>query len=84
VNIKDQLNNVSSTGAQDAAFRILKQLQTLSPARQVAGAALLFRLLAARYHLDVRDVLAQTDRRIADALKDPQQRAIKQYLAEEL
>lgn len=84
MDIRDQLACASTRQAQGAAFTALDKLQDFPPAQQIAGAALLFALLVRRFNVDVRDVLAQTGRRIDDALKDPQLRAIKQYLGEEL
>jgi hypothetical protein len=82
--MRDQLNSVSVRKAQHAAFRILDQMQDLPPAEQVAGAAMMFSLLCKHFNVDPREAHAQADRRIADALKDPQLRAIKQYLREDL
>lgn len=84
MNIADQLACASARTSQRAAFAALDKLQDFPPAEQVAGAALLFAMLVRHFNVDVRDVLAQTDRRIADALNDPQLRAIRQYLGEEI
>jgi hypothetical protein len=82
--LRDQLASVSTLRAQIAAFAVIDKLQDLRPAEQVAGAALLFAMLARHFHVDPREVLMQTDRRIADALKDPRFRAIREYLKEEI
>jgi hypothetical protein len=84
MDVRDQLACASATTAQVAAFTALDKLQDFRPAEQVAGAALLFAMLVRRFNVDARDVLAQTDRRIADALNDPRLRAIQQYLATEI
>jgi hypothetical protein len=83
MNVRDQLNSATSQQAQAVAFLLLDKLQE-NPGQLVAGAALLFDLVVRRFGIDPREALAQADRRIADALKDPQQRAISQYLKEEL
>jgi hypothetical protein len=82
--MRDQLSAVSTLKAQIAAFSALDKLQDFAAAEQVAGAALLFVMLVRHFEADARDVLAQTDRRIADALNDPRYLAIRQYLKEEI
>lgn len=82
--MRDQLASVSTLRSQIAAFSVIDKLQGLPPAEQVAGAAMLFAMLTRHFKVDPRDVLAQTDRRIADALKDPRYVALRQYIGNEL
>jgi hypothetical protein len=93
MNLKDSLAMVGKDSAARAAFRALDSLQTLPPAEQVAGAAVLLWLVAARFHIPVSELMTQTERRILDSLSEAVTgmeapgstvRAIKQYLQEEV
>lgn len=87
MNIRDALGMVGHDSAARAAFRVLDALQTMPPAEQVAGAAEVLWLVAARFKVDIPELMTQTERRILDSLSrgdGAQVRAIKQYLREEI
>lgn len=93
MNLRDALGMVGKDQATRAAFRALDALQNQPPAEQVAGAAVLLWLVAARFRIDIPELMTQTERRITDSLGEAligfeapgsTVRAIKQYLNEEI
>jgi len=89
LNLNDPLSRVTPQQAAQAAFVAVDRLQDLHPAHQVAGAAMLFAMVCRRFDVDPRELLMQTDRRLADALRANANdkpgdivRALRMYLKE--
>lgn len=69
MNLTDALNSVTPHQAGVVAMSALDRLQGFSPADQLAGAALLVAAICQRTGEDVRELLVQAERRLADAAR---------------
>lgn len=67
MNLNDQLSMIDSDAATHAAFSLLNVLQNMKPAEQISGVSTLYLALAMAFRLDIRDLIAQTERRMQDA-----------------
>lgn len=86
-NITDQINFVSFTRAQRAAFNCIDRLQDYTAGEQVAAASLLFHLLCERFKQNPRDVMIKGQQVLLDTLSfghGEHTRAIKTYLNQEI
>ena len=87
MNTIDQINSVSFTKAQEAAFAVIDALQRFNAGEQVAGSSLVFHLLCERFKQNPRDVLIKGQQVLQDTLSfghGEHTRAIKAYLNKEL
>ena len=87
MNTIDQLNAVSYTAAQAAAFKVIDALQNFNAGEQVAGAALVFHLLCEKYKQNPRDVMVKGHQVLQDALsfgRGEHINAVKAYLNKEI
>jgi hypothetical protein len=87
MNTIDQINTVSFTKAQYAAFTVIDALQGFNSGEQIAGAALVFHLLCERFKQDPREVLNKGHQVLQDSLSfgsGEHVKAIKTYLNKEL
>jgi hypothetical protein len=86
--VYEQLVNADLGKALTAMYATVDRLQTAgNPGEQVAGAAILFRLLCERFGMDLNDTFTATGRMIREpCTKDQvvQLAAARQYLKEQL
>ena len=88
VRLKDRLTMTSCFDAIHASYAQVSAVQQLSPATQVAGAALLFSTMCEAAGLDVSQVLNQVERMKHDAQETDatmtELRALRMYITNEL
>lgn len=86
-NTLDQLNAVSFTKAQEAAFAAINALQNYNQGQQVAAAAMLLHLLCDRFKINPREAMTKGHQVLQDTLSfghGEHTRAIKAYINKEL
>lgn len=83
---RDQLNSVVSFHAVEAAYAAVSAVQTMAPAKQVMGAAVLFSVLCEELKLDASELINKAQRvaKDADGFFTREMKALRDYVKGEL